>query len=327
MSVLTRPTALLAGLSVAVTLVAAPGAAHAADATTTLTAAQMTAAMSTVQAATTAASAAGWKSTSDYHGAISGGASIAVDPVDRRLAFHVDTDLVMFDTVFAQGSGFYQRTDDSDVSAALKMIGKPATTYVFTADRRSTLQQVAADYSMNPSTMTVEYAKLAATKTAHDDGSADYRVTDPDGVQITLAVTTENRLSGMSAAMSGMSVSYLFGYGRQELTVPSAAQTVSAAAIGTATTYLAMNATVKQVATDGATATRNAAKGGTVAVARLRELVRQEAAAENRASGVTMIRVKNVTGGAKVWATNPWTKKTVAYTVKASGRKVTVKKA
>lgn len=111
------------------------------------------------------------------------------------------------------------------------------------------------------------------------------------------------------------------------MTLPSAAVTVDAATLAKAKAYLTMPASVKKAATKGASHTRTAAKGKKVKVASLRKIVRQDAAAVNKALGVTLVKTKNIAGGIRVYATNPWTHKTVAYTVKASKKKVIIKKA
>jgi hypothetical protein len=85
-----------------------------------------------------------------------------------------------------------------------------------------------------------------------------------------------------------------------------------------------MPACVRNVAHQGAAHTRRAAKGGTVNVASLRTIVHRDAAAFNSSAKVNMLKVSNISGGTRVSATNPWTHKTVSYTVKASGSKVVV---
>ena len=37
-----------------------------------------------------------------------------------------------------------------------------------------------------------------------------------------------------------------------------------------------------------------------------------------------MIKTKSVGGGVRLYATNPWTHRTVTYTLKPSGRKITI---
>ena len=77
---------------------------------------------------------------------------------------------------------------------------------------------------------------------------------------------------------------------------------------------------------DGAADTRRAANGGTVKVTNLRKQVRHDESKFNNAAQVNMVKAKDLTGGARVYATNPWTRQTVSYTVRASGRKVVVRK-
>jgi hypothetical protein len=53
--------------------------------------------------------------------------------------------------------------------------------------------------------------------------------------------------------------------------------------------------------------------------------VRGEVSAFNTKAQLRMIKVTDVRRGVRVYATNPWTHKTVSYTVKASGKKVVVR--
>ena len=58
-------------------------------------------------------------------------------------------------------------------------------------------------------------------------------------------------------------------------------------------------------------------------VSSVRKHVRRQATTFNASVKVKMVKVADVRGGVLVSATNPWTGKTVDYTVKASDRKAT----
>lgn len=62
-------------------------------------------------------------------------------------------------------------------------------------------------------------------------------------------------------------------------------------------------------------------------MASVRNLVRRAAAAANGQAGAAVVQIKDINAGVRVYATNPWTRKSVAYTVTAAGKKVVVKKA
>ncbi|WP_143232928.1 hypothetical protein [Actinoplanes regularis] len=55
----------------------------------------------------------------------------------------------------------------------------------------------------------------------------------------------------------------------------------------------------------------------------LRKVTRADVTEDNADLGVKMIKTKSVSRGIRVYATNPWTHRTAAYTLKASGKKVT----
>lgn len=331
MSVLTRPAVLLATASMAVGLLAAPSAAWAADTTTDLTVAEMKVALKAVAEASTKAGAGGWRADMDITMA-TGSETLKVTETSR-----VDPARGLLSDVFeiagrgssttyaVEGKGFYQSLD-AQFKPALQMMGRTSVGYVFTADRDVDLD----DAAPVPATI-LGYYSLAGTKTLHDDGSADFRVVTEDQTTVTMhasaaSVLTDVEVTSTDAEFAS-TAAVDYSYGAQQITLPTAAATIDNATLTKGMAYLDMPAIVKSAATKGAAATRKAAKGRTVKVASLRKLVRADAAAANRSTGVTVVKVKDITGGVRVYATNPWTKKSVAYTVKASGRKVTLKKA
>ncbi|MBO3743771.1 hypothetical protein [Actinoplanes flavus] len=330
MSVLTRPAVLLAGAAVAASLLVAP-AAYAADITTELTAAEMKAAMETVATASDSAAAEGWKTAMEYSfslsGTVIGGTdTITADRTHGLLSVVYSMGDSGTATLFLdEGAGVYESIDDPRRQAALKMMGRTSVKYTFVADKTINLDDSAPD----PSDVTLDYA-VAGTKTAHDDGSADYALTDADGVAFTLHVNADSVLTGTDATISDtdgtIAMSLDYSYGPQSVTLPTAGQTVSYQTLATGVAYLDMPATVQRAAKLGAADTRKAAKGRKVKVSTLRKVVRADVSSVNSGTGVNMVKMKNVTNGVNVYAVNPWTKKTVKYSVKASGKKVVVKK-
>ncbi|GAA4945232.1 hypothetical protein [Actinoplanes utahensis] len=339
MSVLSRPTVLLATASVAAGLLVAPGAAFAAGPAPTLTAAEMKAALKPVAEASALAGAGGWRAVTDFSldvpsaGPITMVDTTVVDPVHGRYSDVVDLGRYgREETYAAAGEGVHRTVEVGAQTAALRMMGRPAVKYVFTADKGLELAAfLVADNAPAPDDMARYYA-LAGTKTVDEDGTTDFTVLADEGddpYTVTLHVNASSVLTGVDAvpadATEAGEASIAFTYGAQTVTLPAAAATVDSRTLAKGVAYLDMAAVVKRAVTKGAADTRKAAKGRTVTVASLRRLARAGAVSAGKAAGVAMVQVKDITGGVRVSAVNPWTKKTVAYTVKASGRQVIVK--
>ncbi|WP_433795450.1 hypothetical protein [Actinoplanes sp. CA-252034] len=333
MSVLSRPAILLVSASVAAGLLVAPAAAYAADTTTDLSASQMKAAVAAVAAATDTAAVRGWASDLDLDLTIRGRTATAwqktaTDPEHGLLAASFAMDGQPASSVFLdEGAGFYRSVeDDSRITAALTMIGRPTATFVFTPDTDLTLKKD------GPAPLDLVTTSVSAgTRTLHDDGSADLTFTDEQLGVVTLHADAASVLTTASTASKDdeqtLSMSVDYAYGPQLVTLPAADVTVDDKTLAKGVAYLDMARLVRESAVNGAASTRRASKGGKVKVATLRKLVRRDAAQSNWYAGdVQVVKVKNITAGVRVHATNPWTKKTVAYTVKASGKKVLVKK-
>ncbi|MEU4428678.1 hypothetical protein AB0F81_49400 [Actinoplanes sp. NPDC024001] len=321
MSVLSRPAVLLTTLSVTAGLLVAPGVAYAADTTTRLTAAEMTAAMKAVAAASTKAAASGWKSSTRITlDAVTATETSVLDAAHGRYVTTSGTQ-----QLFAvDGRGIYTQVSDSRQRSALKMMGRTSVRYVFIGNTSVDLD----DFAVTPAV--VAGYTIAGSRTTHDDGSADYAVVEPEGAKVTLRVSPAGVLTGAHAALSDedgdLDVTLAYTYGPQTVTLPAAAATIGSGTLATGVAYLGMSTAVKRAAVAGAADTRKAAKGRKVSVTTLRKIVRRDAAATNAAAGASIVKVKSITGGTRVYATNPWTRQTVSYTVKASGRKVLVKK-
>lgn len=320
---------LLVAVSLAAGLVVNSTAAYAADTTTNLTKDEMTAAVTAVSTASTAAGKAGWRATlTNVPGpGTTSTETFALDPVGGIGLLTVVNDFAEY---AVQHKGTYQSVTSDTTRAAVKMIGRPGVRYVFTADKNFSLDDWAADRAPYPADV-LDYSIAAGTKTVHDDGSTDYAFLSPNGSGhnvVALHVDAAGLLATVSDSDPGFyTATVAYTYGAQKITPPAAAVTVDSVTLAKAEAYLTMTDRVKAAATNGAAHTRKAAKGKTVKVASLRAIVRKDAAATNKSAGVAMVKVANIAGGVRVSATNPWTHKSVAYTVKASGKKVIVKKA
>jgi hypothetical protein len=307
--------------SVAAALVGVPGAAFAADPATKLTAAEMAAALKGVATTSTAAGKDGWKGTETLGGFLSGSAVFLVDPADGILytRFRLDGALVG-ESYLADHQGFYDYLTEPGPRAAVKAMNRPSARYVFTPDKAVSVPEIVKEDGAAPASVLTEDTKHAGTKTVHDDGSSEYGFTNDDGAAVTIAVTPDGVLSDAHLEQFGLTIDLAYAYGPQHPVLPAGEVTVSSADLDMAMDYRNLAADVRAAATKGAAAARKAAHGRTTKVAAVRKSVRKAAARTNAA----ILRVTDIAGGVQVSATNPWTHQTVAYTVKASGKRVVV---
>lgn len=319
-----RSVLLVAAMSLAGGVLTAPGAAYAAGTTTQLSATQMVVALEPVTIATTAAADAGWAATMTWTGEFTGTASYVVDP-PRGTAFEQFRFGKFRDSAYVvAGEGRYRSLSDPQSRAAVKMMGRPAVRYAFTPDRSLTLAQHLEDDAPTPTVVLTDDVHHPGTRTVHDDGSTDYAMV-VDETTLTLRVSPAGTLSGAHAEGDGHASMLTYTYGPQKVTVPAAEIVIGEAQLALGVWYVDMPAHVKEVSRSGAADARRAARGATVKVASLRRAVRRQATEFNAKAEIEIIRVKDVRHGARVSATNPWTKKTVSSTVTASGRKVVVR--
>ncbi|MFF5077579.1 hypothetical protein ACFY36_11045 [Actinoplanes sp. NPDC000266] len=322
---LSRPVALTAAVSMTAVL-AGPGAAYAADTATSLSAAEMSAALKTVATASTAATSKGWRATMGLSGSLSATGLFVVDPAAGVVFDRTIIGRQMTADYAVAGKGLYEYLADPSARSALKMMRLPAVKFVFTANKALKLDAYVKDAAIAPSTVLTEDTARAGTKTAHDDGTVDYKFRDESGAAVTMHVDAAGVLASARANDDGVNVALTYTYGPQRVTIPAAPATVSAAALTQGMAYLTMPATVAGVAKQATDDARRASRGHKVKVATLRQVVRRDVTAANAELTVTMVKTKNVTKGVRVYATNPWTRKTVAYTIKASGTKVVLTK-
>ncbi|GLW35303.1 hypothetical protein [Actinoplanes regularis] len=351
MSVRTRPAILLATASVAVGLLLAPDAAVAAADTAVaqqctgelaadevcLSPDELTAAMETVQAASVAAGAEGWQTVEkwvdkpDSGWRVEGEASLQNDPINRRLILHY-TDTRGYEEAFAIDAtrGTWEPPTEDWQASVLKMMGRSSVKWVFTAGEVDFGSYLDASPAVTASYL-VERLGTATevTKTIHGDGSADYRVANGSDEE-TLHVSAASVITGRDYRVQETGVFFetsdVYSYGPQSITLPSATSTIDAKTLKTGRAYLSMADLVKKTAGTGATSAQKAAKGGKVTMKSVRSQARRAATSTNGSAGAAVVKIKDIKGGVRVYATNPWTKKSVAYTVTASGKKAVVKK-
>lgn len=313
---------MLAAVALTAGVLTGPGVAFAADTRTSLTAAQMTAALKAVNTTTVAAARSGWRGTESISG---GGLSLtsryAADPA-HGIAMEQIVSGELNQTEYAvSGVGVYEYAGDRTSRKAMAMIGHPSVRWVLTRTKLK-LSTWMRD-NLSPPSEALAGDTPAGSRTTHDDGSADYAFTD-DGSSATLHVDPTGVLTSLRATGSGISERATYAYGPQHLKVPAAPVTVSQATMDRALAYLDMTTIVDGVADGGAADARAKAHGRTVSVASVRKAVRKEASGINKFLKVDMVRVTDIRGGARASATNPWTHRTVSFTVTASGTKVVV---
>jgi hypothetical protein len=324
---LTHPALLVATVSMVAGVVVGPTAAYAADPSTALTATEMSAALKAVSPTSVAAAAGGWRATMDVTtSGLSGSFSYIVDPVGGVMfdQFRLGKDTTAEYAV--AGKGRYEYLADPTSRSVVRMMGRPSVRYVFTPNKSLRLGAYVNDNAPSPATVLTEDVHFAGTKTVHDDQSVDYRFTDQSAEAITMHIDAAGVLTGAHVAGADLTAVLAYTYGAQHVTLPAPPATISAAMMSAGVAYLSMPASVKDVAYRSAGDARRAAHGHTVKVASLRKLARRDVAASNAADRVKMIKSKSIGGGTRVYATNPWTHKTVSYTLKASGKKVIVTK-
>jgi hypothetical protein len=323
MLVVSRGALLVATASMATGILAGPGVAYAADTSTPLTAAEMSAALKAVSSASAKAAAHGWKGTVKLTGdSLSGSDFLAVDPV-AGVAFnrytidgHTEAQYIV------AGKGAYTAVADPASFAALKMMHRTSVRYVFNPDKSIKLDD--AGFGGISPAMFADAVDHPGTKTVHDDGSADYLLSQ-DGETMTAHVTAAGVLASADSVGDGVHATFTYAYGPQSVVLPSASMTIGEGALDEGVAYLNMALAVKWVAGEAATDTLEAAHGHKVSVSSLRKMTKNDVKAFNDGA-VKMIKTKSVSGGIRVYATNPWTHRTVAYTLQPSGRKVTIAK-
>ncbi|KUL36693.1 hypothetical protein [Actinoplanes awajinensis] len=324
-----RPALLLATASVAAAgVLAVPGAAFAADTTTTLSKTEMAKALDAAAVTTRAAEAKGWAgnySMKSDDG--NGSAAFGTDPLAGRAYVKLALPYEHSTTYAVSKKGLYEPLSSKKQKAAVKMIRKPSATYVFTTNTKLNAVSWARDNSADPAVVLTEDNDYAGTKTVHDDGSITYKYNDGEEADFALQVSSAGVLTGATLGYADyMTATFAWRYGAQTVTLPTTAQTVGLATLTKAVAYVNLAADVQKLAKKSAADVRTAANKHTVKVSVLRKVVKRDGATFNKTAKVKVVTVTNITGGVRIYAKNPWTGVKVIYTIKASGKKVVVTK-
>lgn len=328
-----RASVLLATASLAAGLLTAPGAAFAADTTTSLTGPEMAAALKGVAGTTAPAELPGYAAdvvaTSTEKGVTQKGtAKFTVDPEHGRGAMEMAGGPFGTIGLYAQaGKGQWTRFISKPERDAVAMAGHPHARYSFLPDPKLTLDSWADDGLPAPSSVLTQDSRYAGSKTVHDDGGTDYAFTTADKTKVVFTVDTHGVLAGATISDSGIDAAFTWHYGAQTVTLPTAAQTVSQTFLQRAVAYLNMAGTVKAAAVNSAKVVEEKSGKKWVKVANLRKWTRAEVSVANSVQGVRVLVVADVKGGVRISAKNPFTGATAAWTVKASGKHAVAHKA
>ncbi|WP_436521406.1 hypothetical protein [Actinoplanes sp. HUAS TT8] len=324
--------ALLATASLAAGVLTAPGAAFAADTVTQLTAAEMSAALKGVSGTTAPAELPGYGGDVQISLTIDGQnqkgtAKFGTDPVHGLGYLTVTGALGGIGSYAQAGKGQWHQFTLPTERAAVAMAGHPAARYLFVPDPKLKLDAWTAENLPGPSSVVTQDSLHAGTKTVHDDGTTDYAYADDEKVAITFSTDTHGVLVSAKIADPDVNETFAWSYGPQTITLPTSAQTVGQWLLNRAIAYLDMAGKVKRAATGSAAIVESKSRKKTVKVANLRSWTRAEVKSINSTFGVNVLVVADVKGGVRISATNPFTKATAAWTVKASGKHAVARKA
>ncbi|GIF04329.1 hypothetical protein [Actinoplanes siamensis] len=316
---------------VAAGAVIAPAPARAADTTTSLTGAQMYAALKGVAGTTAAAELAGFggdyrMSVTEDGATATGTGKFAVDP-DHGLGYVTTTGAVTSGPASfyaAAGRGEYLSLTGTGPAAA-KMAGHPSATYSFQPDPALTLDAWLEGVPV-PSGLIGGDARHPGTKTVHDDGTTDYTYTDADHATFVFTTSATGLFGAVEVTQGTDRASLTFDYGPQTVTLPPDSSVIAKALLDKATAYLDMAGSVRRAALAGA-ATATAKSGGrAVRASTIRTWARSEARTVNDELGFKVVAVTDIKGGVHVSAKNPFTGATVTWSVKAVGKRAVATK-
>lgn len=306
-----------------------PGPALADDTTTTLTDAEMTAAITAMAGSTAAAAAAGWAGSlvKTYDTEPEGTVAVVADPVGGRGSITYDHAGPGTGYVVA-GKGRYHLLTTARQRAAAKLIGKPSAVYAFVSQPSLQITSWAAATGVSPTRFLVYRPGGAPTRTVHGDGSVTYRFWDDTSGDVVLETTTAGVLSSARHNFEEIGRRYSWRYGVQHVGLPAlnSATTVDNTELTKAAAYVYLRSDLKGLAGTIAKDVRRASGKHAVRASTIRKAAGRNVIAFNRKAQVTVVKVTYVKGGVRISAKSPYTGVKMAYTIKASGKKVTVKK-
>ena len=321
----------------------APVSAHA-DTATTMTPADLVAALTAAEAPSASAGQGGWLAQGTDTPA--GGPTSAMKAVYAVSRGTIDAGNGNA-MVEAQHSGTYITLSSMGgprtVSAVRAALAKPNAAWVFVPD--GSLDLLASDPS-NPlphiapdgvlrQLVDPTQTKVAGSPTSSVDasGNTTYSFSDTDltagSAQGTATVTIDANgvLTAASMTSTVEAATFAYTYGPQQVALPPAASTITQAQFIEGTFLATLPAQVKRAATMTAAQATRTAHHRAVKQGAIRTAATRTVAVPNQIVGARVFTTKAIPGGVRITGTNRYTGQRVAYTVTASGKRAIARKA
>ena len=311
----------ISGTAAVVTLSAAllgvPGGGAPAADLATLSKGQMAQALTTALAAARTAGKGGWTATfTTALGPVVTTQEVTYDAANRRAHQQMVTAGRRYERYAVSRRGTYTTLADVTSRAAVTMMGRPGVKYAFGPDPALDAQEFSvSSLGGPPAVVDLSDVSFDGTRAQHRDGSVDYRYLD-DSADVTVHVSAAGAMRGYERVSANYFRSVAYTFGSQTVSLPPASAVVTNETLATGLAALDL-ATQVRTAADLTAAVSRATRALTVTA--LRRVAAAQAAAANRRTDTRLVRVTNVAGGARLSATNPWTKATVGYTVTTDG--------
>ncbi len=336
-------SALLAVPALALGAALVPVGAYADTATTTISTTELVNALKAAEAPTAAAATGGWVAQGTDAAKGSPSVSIkAIYAVDRG-SVNVD-DYTMLE---AQHSGTYMPLSTLGtprvVMRSLRAVKNPHATWIFMPDRSLDLRDPARDSVIAGAapelllTQAVDPARTRVTgtpsKTVAADGSTTYSFVqkdlkdDANSGSVSMTIDADGVCTAFTAVTATETDTVGFTYGPQQVTLPSAASTITMQLFTEGSFLADLPRAVKGAATQVAKQATRRAHHHAVTADAIRTAAKRGAKLANRAIGAKDFSTRSIAGGVRITGTNRYLHKHVAYTVTAAGTKALAHKA
>lgn len=347
MSRLRRPSALLLSSALVLGAMTAPTAAFG-DATskTTITVDDVLTALVEARTATKAAATDGWDDHVDdvQLGGATSTAELAYDATDGRGSLSGQDDGETFQMIMVDHGGSYEsiasyrgRGSAERYRRALTMIGHPDATWVHEPAAPDVANQdfgaaFGPSYILEVLTNSEE-SKISGTPTVSTaaDGSSTYSLTVMltdlgDHGSMTLTVGTDGVLTADSSDFDGEQSSSRYTYGPQAVPLPDPSDAVSAHDLDRALTLLDMRSDARMIAGEVRIYAIKNRHPHLSNAQTIRRYAKSDARMMNGMYGGTVFAEHDIARGARITATNPFTHAKVVFTVRATGKRVVVRR-
>lgn len=348
-----RPFALLLGSALVVGAMTAPVSASADGATgaTPVTPADVLTALSAAKTATATAEERGWSFEETYtENGATDRSTFAYDPATQRLIVSDPAARQVMVAVSHRGTYYTLPAYGSvrRLHRILAVVGRPKAAWIYEPDSTIDLESgpfavadVAPDALLGQLTDADETTiSDGATETAESDGSTTYvipvttvtgEVQLPGGdvkdtALVTLTVGADGALGAGAVAFTDEQVSKTFGYGRPDIALPKAGDTVSEARLNKGRPLLRMAWDLKDMAQVIAMDVVKSPHRAWGAVRIIRTDAVRLARIGNRRDRQQVFAHRTVAHGVRITATNPFTHAKVVFTVRAIGNRAVVRR-